>query len=191
MSWLFKEPVVIMKEIMPWPLKDPINSSLLNLTMPNQTIETGIKAKKDQITPNEFFLLKITNKIFMFLLAPFILQIKKRFLELMQSYEDVPFSGPKWSICPGENIFGASHCYSFHLPIGHFQCAIFQKILTADPELWRCAIFGPKMVHLPQTKIFLESYYHSHLPIIAPFIVQNLKKILPATFGPKMAHFPK
>ena len=58
MSWLFKEPVVIMKEIMPWPLKDPINSSLLNLTMPNQTIETGIKAKKDQITPNEFFFAK-------------------------------------------------------------------------------------------------------------------------------------
>ena len=77
MSWLFKDPVVIMKEIMSWPLKDPINSSLFNLTMPNQTIKNGIKAKKDQITPNEIFSLKITNKIFMSLLAPFILQIKK------------------------------------------------------------------------------------------------------------------
>ena len=25
-----------------------------------------------------------------------------------------------------------------------------QKILTADPELWGCIIFGAKMVHLPQ-----------------------------------------
>ena len=28
MSWLFKEPVVIMKEIMFWLFKDPINSDL-------------------------------------------------------------------------------------------------------------------------------------------------------------------
>ena len=28
MSWLFKDPVVIMKEIMPWLFKDPINSGL-------------------------------------------------------------------------------------------------------------------------------------------------------------------
>ena len=30
-----------------------------------------------------------------------------------------------------------------------------KKILTVDPELWGCAVFGPKMVHLPQTKIFV------------------------------------
>ena len=42
----------------------------------------------------------------------------------------------------------------------------FKKILTADQELWGCTIFGPKMVHLPQTIFFLENYYyHSHLPI--------------------------
>ena len=28
MSWLFKDPVVIMKEIMSWLLKDPINRAL-------------------------------------------------------------------------------------------------------------------------------------------------------------------
>ena len=28
MSWLFKDPVVIMKEIMPWLFKDRINSGL-------------------------------------------------------------------------------------------------------------------------------------------------------------------
>ena len=38
------------------------------------------------------------------------------------------------------------------LPIGPFHCAKFKKILTADPELWGCTIFEPKMVHLPITK---------------------------------------
>ena len=26
----------------------------------------------------------------------------------------------------------------------------FKKILTPDQELWGCAIFGPKMAHLPK-----------------------------------------
>ena len=30
----------------------------------------------------------------------------------------------------------------------------FKKILRADPELWGCAIFGPKMAHLSWTKFF-------------------------------------
>ena len=47
-----------------------------------------------------FFLKKTTNKIFMYLSAPFILQNFKKFLEPIHSYEDVPFLNPKWSICP-------------------------------------------------------------------------------------------
>ena len=35
----------------------------------------------------------------------------------------------------------------------------FKKILTMDPELWGYTIFGPKMVHLPQTKTFLEKLF--------------------------------
>ena len=50
-----------------------------------------------------------------------------------------------------------------------FNVQNFKKFLTADPELWQCTIFVPKMVHLPQTIFFWENYYyHSHLPI-SPF----------------------
>ena len=43
----------------------------------------------------------------MYLLTPFTLQNFKKFLELIQSYEDVPFSGQKWPpICPEQNFFG-------------------------------------------------------------------------------------
>ena len=40
-------------------------------------------AQKDQIAPNNFFSWKTTNEIFIFLLAPFILQKFKKFLELI------------------------------------------------------------------------------------------------------------
>ena len=53
----------------------------------------------------------------------------------------------------------------------------FKKILTVDLELWWCTIFRPKMVHLPQTKFFLESYYyHSRLPISPFHCAKFLKK---------------
>ena len=42
----------------------------------------------------------------MYLLAHFILQNLKIFLAMIQSYEDVPFSSPKWPICPEQNFFG-------------------------------------------------------------------------------------
>ena len=42
----------------------------------------------------------------MYLLAQFILQNFKKFLKMIQSYENVPFSDPKWHICLGQKIFG-------------------------------------------------------------------------------------
>ena len=33
----------------------------------------------------------------------------------------------------------------------------FKKILTADPELWECTIFGPKIGHLPKQELFSQS----------------------------------
>ena len=52
----------------------------------------------------------------------------------------------------------------------------FEKTLSVDPELWGWAIFGPKMVHLPQT-IFLGKIIIVIIYLLAPFIVQNFKKV--------------
>ena len=84
------------------------------------------------------------------------------------------FSGPKWSIYPKKIFFGTNHCYFFHLPIGPFHCAKLKKNLTADLVLWRCAIFGSKMVHLPH--FFLENYYYHSLLPISPFHWAKFKK---------------
>ena len=60
--------------------------------------------------------------------------------------------------------------------------------------------FWAQMIHLPLTKKFFWKIINIILIyLLAPFIVQNLKKILPADpelrgcaiFGPKMAYFPK
>ena len=171
----------------------------LNLTMANQTVKNGLKAKKIKLPQMNFFLEKQLIKFSCTYWPLSFCKILKKFLGLIQSYEDVPFSGPKWPICHEQNFFGTNHYYYFHLPIGPFHCAKFKKILTADPELWGCAIFGPKMVHLPQTNFFWKIINIILIYLLAPFIVQNLKKILPADpelwgcsiFGPKMAHFPK
>ena len=88
----------------------------------------------------------------------------------------MPFSGPKWPICPEQFFFGTNHYYYCHLPIGPFDCAKSKKILTMDPELWGCTIFGPKMVHLPKTVFFLKIINTIPIYLLAPFIVQNFKK---------------
>ena len=90
----------------------------------------------------------------------------------------MPFSGPKWSICHEQFFFGTNHYHYFHLPIGPFHCAKLKKNLTVDPELWECVIFGPKMVHLPQTFFFWKIINIILIYLLAPFIVQNFKKIL-------------
>ena len=74
MSWLFKDPVVTMKEIVSWLFKDPIYSGLAQFDHARSNSKKWPEGEKDQIAPNEFFPQKTTNKIFMNLLAPFILQ---------------------------------------------------------------------------------------------------------------------
>ena len=44
-----------------------------------------------------------------------------------------------------------------------------KQILTLDPELWECAFFGPKMVHLPQTKFVWKIINIILIYLLAPF----------------------
>ena len=169
--------------------------------MPNQIVKTGLKAKKIKLPQMNLFLAKQLIKFSWTYWPLSFCKFLKKFLGRIQSYEDVPFLGPKWPICPEQNFFGTNHYYYFHLPIGPFHCAKFEKNLTVDPDLWRCAIFGPKMVHLPQfiyLFIFLKIINITLIFLLASFIMQNFKKFFQwiqlwgcTFFGPKMTHFPK
>ena len=74
----------------------------------------------------------------------------KKFLQQIQSYEDAPFLGPEWPICPEQIFFWKIINIIFIYLLAPFIVQNFKKILPADPELWGCAIFGPKMAHFPK-----------------------------------------
>ena len=78
--------------IMSWLFKDPINSDLAQFDHAQSNSTEWPQSWKDQIKFSCTYEPLSFCKIF------------KKFLELIQSYEDVPFSGPTWPICP-EQIF--------------------------------------------------------------------------------------
>ena len=90
----------------------------------------------------------------MYLLAPFILQILKKFLDPILSYEDVPFSGPKWPICPEQFFFGTNHYYYCHLPIGPFDCAKSKKFLQWTQSYGDAPFLAPKWSICPKQFFF-------------------------------------
>ena len=116
-----------------------------------------------------------SNKIFMYLFAPFILQNIKRILWADPELSGCAIFSHKMAHLSWKFFFGANHYYYFHLPVGPFYCAKFttnsygwfkvvgmpifrpKKILPVDPELWRCAIFGHTMAHLPKWDFFQKT----------------------------------
>ena len=58
------------------------------------------RAQNTPIWTEQNFLVQTIIITFIYLLALFIVQNLKKFLQQIQSYEDAPFLGPKWSICP-------------------------------------------------------------------------------------------
>ena len=142
MSCLFKDPVVIIKELYPDCLRIQLTVVWLNFDRPNQTVKNGLKVRFPQIN---FFL--------------------KKQLKLSCTY---------WPL-------------------------LFCKVISANPELWGCAIFGSKMARLFWTKFFGGNHYCYFHPSIGPFhSTKFFKKFTAcaelsgwAIFGPKMVHLPK
>ena len=63
------------------------------------------RAQNTPICPEQNILVQTIIITFIYLLALFIVQNLKKFLQQIQSYEDAPFLGPKWSICPKQIFF--------------------------------------------------------------------------------------
>ena len=121
--------MVIMKEIMSWLFEDPIVTmawiSFIHAQSNSKKWSNSQMPQMINLPQMNFFYRKTTNKIFVYLLSRFILQNFKKFVEPIQSYGDVPFSDPKWKICPEQIFFGTNHY--FDPPIGPFHCAKFIK----------------------------------------------------------------
>ena len=114
----------------------------------------------------------------MYLSAPFIAQNLRKVLEPIQSYEDVPFSVPKWPVCPKEIFLVKTIKITFIYLLAPFSLQNVRKILWVDPELWGCAIFGLKSTHLTQTIIFWEKLLIFFLSIYWPLsLCKSVKKL--------------
>ena len=100
----------------------------------------------------------VLNKFFLVLtIVIFIEKIFKTFLQRIQSYEDVPFLGPKWSNWSKEKSFRKIIHIIFICRLALFIVQNFKNILPKDPELWGCTIFGPKMAHLLKWEFFQKT----------------------------------
>ena len=116
---------------------------------------------------DKFFLVQTIIITFIHLLGLFTVQNLKKFFQRIQSYEDVLFLGPKWSICP--NFFWKIINIILIFLLAPFIVQNFKKIFSADPELWGRATFGSKMAHIPKWEFFFRKpinepcFFHSYL----------------------------
>ena len=110
------------------------------------------------------------------LLASFILQKKicKKILGANPELLDVPFSGPKWSICLEQFLFGTNHYYYFHLLISPFHCAKFKKILQRIQSYVVAPFLGPKWFIWPI--IFFQKIINTILIYLLALHCAKLKK---------------
>ena len=137
----------------------------------------------------------------MYLLDPYILQIFKKTLRVYaELWECAIFGSSEWTISPEQLFFCTNHCCYFHLPIIPFHCGKFKKISYSGSRVMTMHhVLGQNVPFAPNKFFCRKSIIIFLIYLLAPFIVQNLKKILPvdpelrgcAIFGPKMSHFPK
>ena len=136
----------------------------------------------------------------MHLLAPFILKIFQTNFRTHPELGGRAIFGHKMAHLSWTIFFDTNHYYYFHLPIGYFHYAKFLKNSYSRSRVIRMRHSWVQNGPLAVNKNFLEKIINIiFIYILAPFIVQNVKKILTVDpelcrctiFGPKMKHFPK
>ena len=89
----------------------------LNLTMPDEAVKNGVNATKIKLSQMNFFLEKQLKKIFMYLLAPFILHNFRKTLTVDPELRGCAIFGSKIPHLSCTKLFVTNHCYySGHAP---------------------------------------------------------------------------
>ena len=122
-----------------------------------------------QLPPNFFFWKKLLISFSSTYWPLSFCKILKKLLEPIQSYEDVPFSGPKYPNLSWAKFFGTNHYYYYHLPIGPFHWAKFKKNSYSRSKVMRMRNFWAQNGPFPWMRIFLSKpvnepcFFHSYL----------------------------
>ena len=116
---------------------------------------------------NKNFLVQITVT-FIHLLALFIVQNLKTFLQRIQNYDDAPFLGLKWSIFPKQFFFGKLllSFSSTYQPLS--LCKILKKFFQRIQSYEDAQFLGPKWPISPDENFFRKPvnepcFFHSCL----------------------------
>ena len=138
--------------------------------------------------------------MFMYLLAPFILQNFKKIRTANPELSGCAIFGPKMAhLSWTTNLFLYKPLLllsSTHWPFS--LCKILKNSYSGSRVMRMCHFWAQNGPFAPNN-FFWKIINIILIYLLAPFIVQNFKKILPADpelwgcaiFGPKMAHFPK
>ena len=124
------------------------------------------QAQNDPFVLNKIFLAQNITITFIHLLAFFIVENLKKFLQQIQSYKDVPFLGPKWSICSKQIFFWK--IINSDPPISPIQCAKFLKNYVS--WVMRMCNFGAQNGLFPQMKTFSENLLMSLVSFIHAYL---------------------
>ena len=169
----------------------------LNFTMPNQTVKNGLKAKKIKLPQMNFFLKKQLIKFPCTYWLLSLCKILKKLFGPIQTYEDVPFSGPKWpsvmkKIFWYKPLLLSSTYWPFSL------CKIWKNYYSGSKVMRMHHFWAQNGPFAPIFFFFGKIVNIILIYLLAPFIGQNLNKTLPSypelwgctIFGPQMDHFP-
>ena len=112
--------------------------------MPNQTVKNGVKVKKIKLPQLNFHVpisLSHSTKL-------------KEILEPIQSYEDVPFLGPKWPICPEQFFLVQTIIITFIYLLALFIVQNLKKFLQQIQSYEDVPFLGPKWSICPKQIFF-------------------------------------
>ena len=126
--------------------------------MPNQTVKNGLKAKKIKLPQMNFFLEKQLIKFSCTYWPLSFCKILKKFLGPIQSYEDVPFSGPKWPICREQFCLVQTIIINFIYLLALFIVQNLKKVLQRIQSYEDAPFLGLKWFICPKQIFFLENY---------------------------------
>ena len=129
----------------------------------------NFQAQNGPFVLNEFFLVQTIIITFIYLLALFIVQNLKKFLQWIQSHEDVPFLGPKWSICSKQMFFWKLlvSLSSTYLPLS--LCKILKKFFLQIQNYEDAQLLSPKWSMSSNEDFFSRKpvnepcFFHSYL----------------------------
>ena len=121
----------------------------------------------DLFAPNKNFFGKAINVIFMYLLAPFIVQNLKKILRANPELWDVPFLGPKWPFARTKSVIQSYEMHHFWAQNGPFAP---QKEVFGKKSL---VLFSSTYWPLLLRKILKKSYSRSRVTRMHHFWAHN------------------